>query len=44
MGRHLADWILKFVLLFFIAARFISGPPAETMAADPSINSSNSEA
>jgi len=44
MGRHLADWIMKFVLLFFIVARFISGSPAETTAADQSTHSSNAEA
>ncbi len=44
MGRYLADWIVKFVLLFFIVARFVSGPPAETTAADTSTYSSNSEA
>jgi hypothetical protein len=31
--KHIADYTLKIVLLFFIFARFISGPAPESHAA-----------
>lgn len=36
--RHLCDYTLKFILLFFIFARFLSGPAPESptvASADP---------
>ena len=31
--RHLCDYTLKFILLFFIFVRFASGPAPESLAA-----------
>jgi hypothetical protein len=38
MKRHLCDYTLKFILLFFIFARFLSGPAPEAQAHGTSAN------